>query len=163
MSFVADSLSQVVQRALLVILRVYLGVILLVAAWGKLWAEGGFAPRLVGMVERNVSNGATHGFYQVFLEGVVLPNAGLFAVLVVLGEVLGGVALITGTVTRLAAGTTAFMMLNFMLLKGRWFWMGSSNDAAFFFIALVVLLGAAGRAFGVDYYLVRRWPRVALW
>jgi hypothetical protein len=25
------------------------------------------------------------------------------------------------------------------------------------------MLGAAGRAFGVDYYLARRWPEVRLW
>ena len=163
MQFVSDSLSQVVQRVLLVVLRVYLGVILLVAGWGKLWREGGFAPRLAGMVERNISNEATHGFYQGFLEGLVLPNAGLFAALVVTGEVLGGLALLTGTATRLAAGGVMFMMLNFMFLKGRWFWMSSSNDAAFFFIALIVMLGAAGRAFGVDYYLAKRWPKVKLW
>ncbi len=94
---------------------------------------------------------------------MVLPNAGLFAALVVTGEVLGGLALITGTATRLAAGGVMFMMLNFMFLKGRWFWMSSSNDAAFFFIALIVMLGAAGRAFGVDYYLAKRWPKVKLW
>lgn len=163
MSFASDSRSQVVPRTLLVVLRAYLGVVLLVAGWGKLWREGGFAPRLAGMVERNVSSGAAHGFYQGFLEGVVLPNAGVFAALVILGEVLGGLALLTGTATRLAAAAAGFMMLNFMFLKGRWFWMSSSNDAAFFFIALIVMLGAAGRAFGVDYYLVRRWPKVKLW
>ncbi|UCF40533.1 MAG: DoxX family protein [Gemmatimonadota bacterium] len=163
MSFVSDSLSQVVQRVLLVVLRVYLGTVVLVAGWGKLSGEGEFASRLVGMAERNIANGSTHGFYQGFLEGVVVPNAGLFAALVIMGEVLGGLALITGTATRLAAGGTAFMMLNFMFLKGRWFWMGSSNDAAFFFIALIVMLGAAGRAFGVDYYLAKRWPAVKLW
>jgi hypothetical protein len=41
--------------------------------------------------------------------------------------------------------------------------MSSSNDAAFFFIALIVMLGAAGRAFGADYYLAKRWPKVKLW
>jgi uncharacterized membrane protein YphA (DoxX/SURF4 family) len=163
MSFVSDSMSQVVQRLLLVVLRVYFGVVLLVSGWRKLWGESEFAPRLVGMVERNISNGVTHGFYQGFLEGLVVPNAGLFAALVMTGEVLGGLALITGTATRLAAGCAAFMMLNFMFMKGRWFWMGSSNDAAFFFIGLIVMLGAAGRAFGVDYYLAKRWPKVKLW
>jgi hypothetical protein len=30
-------------------------------------------------------------------------------------------------------------------------------------IAVAVFAGRAGRAFGVDYYLARRWPRLPLW
>ncbi len=94
---------------------------------------------------------------------MVLPNAGLFTVLITLGEVLAGLALLSGTATRLAAGVAVFMLLNYALAKGAWPWFPSSNDFAFLFMSLVVLLGAAGRAFGVDYYLAKRWPSVPLW
>ena len=161
-AFISDSRSQTVKRVLLVVPRVYLGVILLVASWGKLTGEGDFATRLVGFVSRNIANERTHGFYAGFLESVVVPNAAVFAFLVMWGEFFSGVALISGTATRLAAGLAMFLVLNFAFLKGAWFW-SSSNDWASFFIGLVVLIGAAGRAFGVDYYLAKKWPRGGIW
>ncbi len=160
MTFVDDSRAQSVSRTLLVVLRVYLGIVFLVAVWGKL--GGGFAPRLTGFIERLAMQRA-HDFYKPFLEGVVLPNAETFAVLITLGELLIAIGLLTGTATRLAAGAAAFITLNYMLAKGSWFWTPSSNDAAFVFIGLVVLFGAAGRAFGVEYYLAKKWPKVPLW
>jgi len=159
-NFIAESRGQTVKRAILALLRVYLGVVLLKASWGKI--TGDFTPRLEGFVGRNVENAAAHGFYVGFLDSVVLPSAALFAFLVMWGEFLAGMALITGTATRLAAGVAMFLMLNFAFLKGAWFW-SSSNDWAFFFIGLAVLLGAAGRAFGVDYFLVRKWPKARIW
>lgn len=149
-------------RVLLVPLRIYLGVIFLVAAWPKLTAEGGHRPRMVGFLENFALDNA-HGFYRIFLESVVLPNAGLFAFLVVAGEVLVALALITGTATRLAAGAAMFLTLNYMFAKGMWFWTPASNDAAFFFVGLVLAWGAAGRPFGVDRWLHRRFPTVPLW
>jgi hypothetical protein len=55
------------------------------------------------------------------------------------------------------------LFLNYMLAKGRLFWSPDSEDAAVFFSALVLLLGAAGRVWGLDAYLARRWPRVPFW
>ena len=46
---------------------------------------------------------------------------------------------------------------------GRMFWSPDSEDAAVFFIALVVFLGRAGRVWGVDAYLTKRWPKSPLW
>lgn len=162
MNFLVDSRAQTVSRALLAVLRVYLGVILLVAVWPKLTADPSFAPRLTGFVERfALENG--HGFYKPFLESVVLPNAGLFAWLVTVGELLVGAALVTGTATRIAAAGAIFLMLNYLFAKGAWWWHPSSNDAALQFIALVVLIGSAGRAFGVDYWLAKKWPAIPLW
>lgn len=151
-----------VGRVLLVPLRIYLGVVFLVAVWPKLTADGGYGPRMVGFLE-NVALGNAHGFYRVFLESVVLPSADLFVFLVVLGETLVAVALITGTATRLAAGAAMLLTLNYMFAKGMWFWTPASNDAAFFFVGLVLAWGAAGRSFGVDRWLHRRFPTVPLW
>jgi hypothetical protein len=44
-----------------------------------------------------------------------------------------------------------------MLAEGRMFWSPDNEDAAVFFIALVVFLGRAGRVWGVDSYLPKRW------
>lgn len=158
----SDVIEHQVDRLLLVPLRVYLGGVFLVAVWPKLTAEGGYQPRMVGFLE-NVALGNGHGFYQVFVESVVLPNAGLFTLLVVLGELFVALALVTGTVTRLAAGVAMFLTLNYMFAKGMWFGSPASNDAAFFFIGLALAWGAAGRSLGLDAWLHRRYPSVPLW
>lgn len=157
----AGSEANMIRRAL-VPLRLYLGVVFLVAVWPKLTAEGGFQPRLENFV-RNVGLENAHDFYLPVLESLVLPNAGAFTVLIVLGELLIGLALLTGAATRLAAGAAMFLVVNYMLTKGVWFWTPSSNDAAFFFIGLTLILGAAGRSGGLDRLLHERYPRVPLW
>lgn len=162
MNLANEGPSQVVSRGLLVILRVYLGVIFLVAVWPKLSADPSFAPRLTAFLERFAMESA-HGFYKDFLQAVVLPYAGLFAGLVIAGELVTGLALVTGTATRLAAGVAVFLTLNYLFAKGNWFWTPSSNDAAFIFIGLVLLLGRAGRTLGVDSYLGRKWPKSLFW
>lgn len=158
----SDVIEDHLDRHLLVPLRVYLGVVFLVAAWPKLTAGGGYQPRMVGFLE-NVALDGGHGFYQVFVESVVLPNAALFTLLVVFGELCVALALITGTATRLAAGAAMFLTLNYMFAKGMWFWSPASNDAAFFFIGLALAWGAAGRSLGLDAELQRRYPSVPLW
>lgn len=162
MSFVSDSRAQLVPRTLLVVLRVYVGILFLEAAISKLAADPSWTPNLVAFLER-VALQRGHGFYQGFVQSVVLPNAGLFAVLVTWGELFAGLALVAGAATRAAAAGVMLLTLNYMLAKGAWFWHPSSNDAALFFIALVVIWGAAGRAFGADYFLSRRWPKLPLW
>ena len=143
---------------LLALLRVYLGVVFLVAVVPKLTSGVPFAPRMTGFLE-NVALTDAHGFYRAFLESVVLPNPDLFGGLVVAGEVVAGIGLVTGTATRLAGSVAALLALNYLFAKGAWFWTPSSNDAAFLVIALVVVLGAAGRTLGVDRLMASRYPR----
>lgn len=152
--------KQVVPRSLLAFLRIYLGVILLITVLGKLTRDMPFSVEMLGFL-RAMHN--TSPWYQQFLQRVVIPNAGTFSILVMAGELVAGLSLLTGTATRLGAGIAMFLFLNYMLAKGRWFWSPDSEDAAVFFIALVVLIGRAGRVAGVDRYLARRWPDAPLW
>lgn len=149
-------------RALLAGLRVYLGIVFLVALVPKLTAGSPFAPRMTGFL-KNVALPGAHGFYRGFLEAVVLPHPELFAGLVLAGEAVAALGLVTGTATRLAGAVAALLALNYMLAKGAWPWTPSSNDAAFLVIAVVVALGAAGRTLGVDAALAKRYPGVPLW
>lgn len=154
--------SQLVPRRLLLVLRVYLGVIFLVAASAKLVARPSFSasfPQILAMGA--LQHG--HPFYQGFIRSIVLPHAPAFAVLVQYGELLTGLSLLAGAVTRVGAFGAMFLTLNYMFSKGAWFWWPSSNDAAVCFIALTLALGSAGRAFGVDYYLAKKWPAVPAW
>jgi thiosulfate dehydrogenase (quinone) large subunit len=155
-----EILQGILARAALVLLRIYVGVVFLVAAVPKLQED--FSPALVGFIE-NVGLKHGHPLYQQFLEQVALPNSHLFAVLITWGELLVGILLVLGMLTRLAAAGAFLLTLNYMLAKGAWPWTPSSNDAAFMVIALALLIGAAGRTLGVDEALARRWPRSPLW
>ena len=155
-----EILQGILARAALALLRVYLGVIFLIAALPKQRED--FAPGLIGFVERTAME-RSHLFYREFLQDVVLPNARLFASLVTWGELLVGVLLILGLMTRLSAAVALLITINYMLAKGAWPWTPSSNDAAFAAISLALVIGAAGRTFGLDSILARRWPRSPFW
>lgn len=150
----------ILARAALVVLRIYMGVIFLLAALPKV--GGDFTPRLTGFLRR-VALEQGHPFYREFVQAVVLPNASVFAALVAWGELLVGITLILGLLTRLSAAVALVLTVNYMFAKGAWFWTSSSNDAAFAMIAIALLIGAAGRTFGLDGLLARRWPRWPLW
>lgn len=150
----------ILARVALTLLRVYLGGVFLIAAIPKLGKD--FTPGLTGFVEQKAME-HSHLFYREFLQEVVLPNAQLFATLVTWGEFLVGVTLILGLMTRLSATVALLLTLNYMLAKGAWPWTPSSNDAAFAAISVALLIGAAGRTFGLDSILAKRWPRSALW
>lgn len=153
-------LQGVLARAALVLLRIYLGLIFLVAAWPKLRHD--FTPRLTEFLQ-TVALEKGQPFYQGFVERVVLPNASFFAGVVTWGELLVGVTLLLGLVTRFSAVVAMILAVNCMFAEGDWFWTPSSNDAAFAMISVALLIGAAGRTFGFDTWLARRWPKSPLW
>jgi thiosulfate dehydrogenase (quinone) large subunit len=144
-------LQGILARAALAFLRVYLGVVFLQSSWFKI-REG----------NRLVFSGG-HPFYQEFLRQVVEPQASLFAVLIAWGELLVGVTLVLGLVTRFSAALGLLLSINAMLATGAWLWTPSSPEAAYAAIALALLIGAAGRTFGLDALLARRWPRSPWW
>lgn len=160
MSLPGEVLQGILARGALALLRVYLGVVFLIAALPKLQHD--FTPHLTAFVHQ-VGLERGHPFYQQFLEQVVLPNAAFFAAMVTGSELFIGVTLILGLMTRLSASIALILALNYMFAKGAWLWTPSSNDAAFAAIALALLIGAAGRTLGLDSFLARRWPRSPLW
>ena len=160
MSVPGEIVQGILARAALVLLRAYLGAVFLIAAVPKL--QGDFTPGLTTFLEQ-VALQRGHGFYQEFIRQVVLPNATFFAALVSWGELLVGVLLILGLLTRVASIVALILVVNYMFAKGAWFWLPSSNDAAFAVLSLALLIGAAGRTLGIDAFLARRWPRSPLW
>jgi len=159
---VAGRPFQYVSRSLLVILRLHLGVILLITDLGKMTSSAPFSVEMLSYLQ-GFSMRMASGPYKYFLAQVVIPHATLFSYLIMAGELIAGLSLLLGIGTRAGAAIAMFLFLNFLFSKGRIFWSPDSEDAAVFFSALVCLLGAAGRVWGVDAYLARRWPRVPLW
>lgn len=75
---------------------------------------------------------------------------------VLLGETLMGVALLTGTLVRLAGVLGMFMNLNFLLGSAAAITSASGwNGYLFLAVELALVWGAAGRTLGVDAYLAR--------
>jgi uncharacterized membrane protein YphA (DoxX/SURF4 family) len=151
-----------VSRRLVVLARIYIGVIFLVAAYGKLSHMVDFAGPMTDFLS-GVTLAHGYGFYANFVRAVVLPNAHVFAALVIAAEVCIAVAMLFGLATRAAAGVAIFLLANYMLAKGAVPWSPGSNDAADIVLCLIILLGAGGRTFGIDATLHKRFPKVPLW
>jgi thiosulfate dehydrogenase (quinone) large subunit len=150
--------QQQVPGYLLTILRIYLGVILLYTVIGKLTASSPFTEEMLSFINFEIKGGRPAAFYISFLQSVVIPNAKLVSYLVMTGELIGGLGLLFGAFTRVCAIIAMVLFINYMLAKGRWFWSPDSEDAAVFFIALILFLGRAGRFFSLDIYLAKLWP-----
>jgi thiosulfate dehydrogenase [quinone] large subunit len=150
-------------RWLLALLRIYLGVILFITVLGKLTRDNPFVNEMVAYLQHVLNAHRAPGSYLHFIQAVVIPHATLFSYLVVAGELTAAISFLTGAATRIGGAVAMFLFLNYMLSKGRIFWSPDSQDAAVFFIALVVSIGCAGRVWGIDGYLARRWPKFPIW
>lgn len=160
MSLPGEIIQGILARSALVLLRLYLGAVFLLAALPKLQRDS--SREFMGFLEQ-VALERGHAFYQGFVQQVLLPVAPTLAVLVTWGEIVVGVALLMGLLTRFSAAMASLLAVNYMFAKGAWFWTPGSSDAAYVAIGLAILIGAAGRTLGLDALLARRWPRSALW
>jgi uncharacterized membrane protein YphA (DoxX/SURF4 family) len=108
-------------------------------------------------------------FLRVYLGLVFLYSAWLGisaelpATVLTWAELVLGAVLVLGLATRLAAAVAAVILVSSMVAAGVTPSPTASSQAAFAAIALALLIGAAGRTFGVDSVLARRWPRSPLW
>src|SRR5436305_12377270 len=98
------------------VVRMYVGAEWLLAGLEKVtspvWGASGKA--LAGftagaLAKSSGANPAVQGWYEWFLQHTVLPNAGLFSVLVSWGEVAVGLGLLLGILTGIAAGFGVLM------------------------------------------------------
>jgi uncharacterized membrane protein YphA (DoxX/SURF4 family) len=156
------ALSRQVPRALLIILRAYVGVILFISDLGKLTRDNPFADEMLRFL-RGITTRRASAPYLHFVQQIVIPHASLFSYLIMTGEAFAAISLLTGTLTRLGSAVAMLLFLNYMLAEGRIFWSPDSEDAGLFFIVLVLFIARAGRAWGIDSYLAKRWPQSPLW
>ena len=143
--------------AYLVPLRLFAGWVFLNAALSKLaggWVGG---PQLHDIIAGWLRDGRPYHFYAPFLRAVVLPHASTFALVIALGELLVGAALLAGLFTRLAAIGGLLLVGNFLL--GRGDGLGNNDTAPMLVMLLTVALTNPGRALGLDAALRGRVPR----
>jgi len=149
-----------ISRKILVLPRLFLGVIFSYAALSKI-SRGDFPAHLSTFLSQALPNATS--VYQSFAHAVILPNLTTIATLVLIGETLVSIGMILGIATRFASVVAILLLLNYMFAKGMALWIPGSNDAADIILAIVVGVGAAGRAWGLDAFLARRYPNVPLW
>ena len=139
------------------LLRITLGVIVL-DTWFEnldkdLYTADGFEGFINFLFDEN-GNGSSLGFYESFIDAVVIPLAGPYGVFQAVIELAIALALIFGIGTRLASSVAALFFGNLFLAYfggEEWIW----TYVLLFMSAITVFLGFGGRKLGVDEYLVR--------
>jgi uncharacterized membrane protein YphA (DoxX/SURF4 family) len=105
------------------------------------------------------SSGHPVGPYRDLVEDVILANWGFFGSLVTITELLIGVCLILGIFTPLAAliGAGFQLHINFANIhrEDKWLWEAAVEWMPFLGLAFM----RAGRFWGVDAFLARRFPQ----
>jgi len=133
-------------NAFLLPLRLFIGLGWLRAGAEKLidpaWLSG---DKLVDFLNIQLAIDAVYfPFYETLILQLFEPNALLLSWIVLIGELLVGIAILTGTLTNLALLGGLFMNLNFVLA-------GVVNPSAFYIVIQYVLLTTnAGATLGLD-------------
>ncbi len=96
-------------------------------------------------------------FYANFIEGVILPIRQVFAPFQLIAEFLLGLAILVGAFTPLASIAGIFFLINTMLATFGHDWLWSYILPIS--ILVVTLFTHAGRAMGVDAYLLKRFGK----
>jgi thiosulfate dehydrogenase [quinone] large subunit len=137
-------------------LRLFLAISFISAGWDKLTDPSYLNPSARDYIGNQIPRMATGSPIQGFLNGVAAPNATLFGVLVMGGELLIGLAVLFGALTRFSAIMGMMLNLTFFL-SATWdihpFYFGA--DLPYVFLWLTLLLAGPG-PLAVD-ALVERW------
>lgn len=140
-------------------LRLYIGIYFVIASIAKVAMGFLEDPQKLSNFLRPTIDGANYPYplYRAFFHGMIEPYPSLFAFLVVFGELLAGLAIATGTFTRLACLVGIFLVVNFNLAMAPKFSV-PDNTTTFAVIMLVLFFTGAGRAYGMDHYLRGKVP-----
>jgi uncharacterized membrane protein YphA (DoxX/SURF4 family) len=141
-------------------LRVYLGLVWFTYGKSKLepnWAGG--RHEFLSAVTDAASS--TTGPFKAFLTSVVVPHQNIFAELVAYGELLVGIALILGLLTKVGAFGGVFLSLTYFLETGKFerhFGL-MSFELMLFAVSLFILVTPADRFASIDSALRRTRPK----
>ncbi|HEY1655813.1 MAG TPA: TQO small subunit DoxD [Candidatus Tumulicola sp.] len=135
------------------LIRILTGVVWLAHGIPKFTHSAAFMPPggiIAGYVSRGVA--LTTGPYHNFLTGVVQPNLPLFAELVRLGEVLVGISLVLGALTRVGGLFGIVLAADYIAARGHVLSSATlqSPDFSLLLLSAIALLLPTGRFFGID-------------
>jgi thiosulfate dehydrogenase (quinone) large subunit len=143
--------------AILVPARIIVGYHFLLVAWPKV-VRGFPGSNLAEQLMENAPRIPIE-LHRQFIVGFVVPNVDVFAALITWGEVAIGLSLLTGCLVRLSTPFAAFQNLNIYLAIA--IPSGSPQipwNRTLIFMHLVFFATSAGRSFGVDGLLKRKFP-----
>ncbi|MDI6783065.1 MAG: TQO small subunit DoxD [bacterium] len=146
----------------LAFLRITLGIFFFQAGWGKL-TSGFISRNMLLTIFNDWVQHVPNAWYKNFLLEYAMPHSTIFSYLVVYGEILVGLALVFGVMTRLSVLLAMIMNLNYHLASGWRPGSGALINKIFLACEIVILLSAAGRSFGIDRILHKKYPRNPLW
>ena len=145
-------------RTAVALLRITLGIIIL-ATWydtlrGGLCTAYGLTGFFNWLFDGENGNGSSLLIFKFYLDTAVVPIAGPFAIFQMIAELVMGVALLLGFLTRLFGLAAMFFFTNLFLSYfggHEWIWI----YVLLFMSALTIMLGAAGRKWGIDSWLFK--------
>jgi uncharacterized membrane protein YphA (DoxX/SURF4 family) len=149
-----------VPRWVLVIPRLYVGVVFLAAGAGQLagseeWTLPGqgwpasMHAQIVAWIPQSAS------WYSAFETNSVLPHTDVLAPALAMAHLVIGLALVLGVWTRLVAVMAALLLLNYAAAEGTALY-GAGEPSAYLALLLAVWLGRGGETLGVDAILASR-------
>jgi uncharacterized membrane protein YphA (DoxX/SURF4 family) len=144
----------------LAIVRLTIGA-MLVWVFFENWGKGLYTPRgYAGLINYYIQKGHSPAAWKA-VEALVASHAAIAAPLQAMTEISLGILLIIGLLTRPVA------FVSFLYLGSLWI---SEWGTAWIWDLLVPVMaslglavGRAGRAWGVDAWLARRWPSAPWW
>lgn len=145
-----------VQRdsAYLIPLRLFIGVGWVRAGLEK-WIDAGWhdGSSLLAFFQEQISGGqVTFPFYQALMQGPFATRLQALSWVIMLGQMLVGIALLAGFFTNFALLCGMFMNFNFIFA-------GEINPSAFYIvIQMALFIGSTGAIIGIDQLLARRVP-----
>lgn len=172
-SFIGGHLAHKTHTSWAVLLRLYVGVMWLLEGVKKV-QDGWLNPANIKIVQVAGTSGASEpwvegaaeaagkavaavgptpifsepwAIYQWFTDVIVTPNAFLFQSSVVLMEIAIGLALIGGLFVFFASAGSIFLCLNFIISAM------AGYEIFWYVFASIALMGGAGGAFSLDYYV----------
>jgi uncharacterized membrane protein YphA (DoxX/SURF4 family) len=152
---VALGLEERTSLGWLALLRIAVGALFLQAGWAKL-REGFDGQALSVQLAQWQADGRTFGFYREQLEALVLPHLSLVAVAVTGAELAAGGSLVLGLGSRVGAFVGLALNVNYYCASGQ------AINLVAGLVNLAVLVGAGGRALGLDGFIKNRRPRYLL-
>ncbi|MHC1748374.1 MAG: FAD-dependent oxidoreductase [Cellulosilyticaceae bacterium] len=152
--FIRNHMTHMTPTFWITLLRVYLGWMWLASGIEKIQSgwfanvmlAGSTVDATAGASLMQLVSGHTPGFYAWFVDNLIVPNAMIFQFVVVMTELALGLAFISGSFVFLAALVSIAMNLNFLISTGL--------QDLWFLAASIPMLGGAGRAFGLDQYIM---------
>ena len=140
-------------RALHIVLRTLFGVFWLAAGMNKITKQWLTTDTLQQAFLQRLTELPPDTFAVFYLQQFAIPLSIPIAWLVTLGEIYVAIGLLLGVTTRLAAGLSFFILLNFAI--------GGYYDASlipFFLLSLLFMAYSSGHWLGFDKRLQQRYP-----